>query len=280
MRVLVTGAGGQLGRELCALDGGPAEVIGLDRRALDVTDLAQCREAIGAYRPDAVIHAAAYTAVDRAEEEPDEAFRVNAAGTRNIALAAREGKAKFCYISTDYVFDGRTSSPYTEYDATNPLNVYGKSKLAGERMTEAFADRWFIVRTSWVYGAHGNNFVKTMLRLGAELGRVTVVADQTGAPTWTKDLAEFLLVLVSTDCYGIYHAANAGQCSWYEFARAIYEEKGMRVEVASCTTEEFPRPARRPAYSVLDGAAVRHNGLPAMRHWREALREFLQGWRG
>jgi len=279
MRVLVTGAGGQLGRELCAMAGGSAEVIGLERSALDVTDLARCREAVGAYRPDAVIHAAAYTAVDRAEVEPDEAFRVNAAGTRNMALAAREGRAKFCYISTDYVFDGRAAAPYNEYDAPNPLNVYGKSKLAGERLAQSLTDRWFVVRTSWVYGAHGANFVKTMLRLGAERGWVQVVADQTGSPTWAKDLAVFLLALVSTEAYGIYHAANAGHCSWYEFAKAIFEEKGMPVEVVPCTTEEFPRPARRPAYSVLDGAAVRYNGLPAMRHWREALREFLREWR-
>jgi len=279
MRVLVTGAGGQLGRELCAMAGGSAEVIGLERSALDVTDLARCREAVGAYRPDAVIHAAAYTAVDRAEVEPDEAFRVNAAGTRNMALAAREGRAKFCYISTDYVFDGRAAAPYNEYDAPNPLNVYGKSKLAGERLAQSLTDRWFVVRTSWVYGANGANFVKTMLRLGAERGRVQVVADQTGSPTWAKDLAVFLLALVSTEAYGIYHAANAGHCSWYEFAKAIFEEKGMPVEVVPCTTEEFPRPARRPAYSVLDGAAVRYNGLPAMRHWREALREFLREWR-
>jgi len=279
MRVLVTGAGGQLGRELCSMTDGQVEVVGLDRRALDVTDLARCREAIAAYLPDAVIHAAAYTAVDRAEEEPDEAFRVNAAGTRNMSLAAREGQAKFCYISTDYVFDGRASAPYNEYDAPNPLNVYGKSKLAGERLAQSLSDRWFVVRTSWVYGAHGANFVKTMLRLGAERGRVQVVADQKGSPTWAKDLAAFLLALVSTEAYGIYHATNAGHCSWYEFARAIFEEKGMRVEVVPCTTEEFPRPARRPAYSVLDGAAVRYNGLPAMRHWREALREFLREWR-
>jgi dTDP-4-dehydrorhamnose reductase len=283
MRVLVTGAGGQLGRELCETGKGwtagdePLDIVGLDRRQLDVTDPSACREAIAAYRPDAVIHAAAWTAVDRAEEEPDEAFRVNAAGTRNMAVAAREGGAKFCYVSTDYVFDGRSSVPYSEYDLPNPLNVYGKSKLAGERLTQSLADRWFIVRTSWVYGAYGANFVNTMLRLGAERETVRVVRDQIGSPTWTRDLAEFLLRLVTTEGYGIYHATNAGHCSWYEFAKAIFEEKGLPATVVPCTTDEFPRPAPRPAYSVLDHAAIRYHRLPAMRHWREALREFLHG---
>ncbi|PWW08463.1 dTDP-4-dehydrorhamnose reductase [Paenibacillus cellulosilyticus] len=275
IRVLVTGANGQLGRELMLRSDPAYELFGFGRDELDIADLAQCRAAVEQVRPHAVIHCAAYTAVDRAEADADNAYQVNAAGSRNIAIAAREAGAKLAYVSTDYVFDGRSTTPYNEYDETNPLTVYGKSKLAGEQLVQSLHDRYFIVRTAWVYGAHGANFVRTMLRLGEAGGTVKVVSDQFGSPTYTADLAQMLLSLIATEAYGIYHATNSGSCSWYEFAAAIFEEGGLPAKVEPCTTAEFPRPAPRPAYSVLDHSAIRANGLPPMRHWREALRDFM-----
>lgn len=275
--IVVTGAGGQLGKEIAEWQTNPSflQIVGLSRANLDVTDLDQCRSAMVQYLPDAVIHCAAYTAVDKAESEPDEAFRVNAAGTRNIALAAREHEAKLAYISTDYVFDGQGVKPYNEYDRTNPMTVYGKSKLAGEELIKTLHDKYFIVRTSWVYGQHGSNFVKTMLKLGEEKKSLQVVHDQMGCPTYTYDLAEMLLNLIHTDYYGIYHASNTGECSWFEFAKAIFEEASMHVDVNPCTTADFPRPAPRPAYSVLDHSSLRANGIGVLRPWNEALASFM-----
>jgi dTDP-4-dehydrorhamnose reductase len=277
MKILVTGANGQLGQELVRLPARPdIEIAGFGRGELDVTDPEQCRNVIGSYKPEVVIHCAAYTKVDQAESEPDEAYRVNADGTRNAALAAEQIGAKFVYISTDYVFDGKANAPYRENDRTDPQSVYGKSKLAGEQWVQSLSSRYFIVRTSWVYGKYGSNFVKTMLRLAEERDRLKVVSDQVGSPTYTLDLAQFLLELVQTDHHGIFHASNTGACSWYEFAKAIFEERGMTVQVEPCTTAEFPRPAPRPAYSVLDHGAIRAHGLKPLRPWRAALRSFLR----
>jgi len=276
MKILVTGANGQLGQELIRLPERPdIEMTGFGRNELNVTDPEQCRNMIRACKPDAVIHCAAYTKVDQAESEPDVAFRVNAEGARNAALAAEQIGAKFVYISTDYVFDGKADRPYLEHDPPNPLSVYGKTKLAGEEFVKSISSRHFIVRTSWMYGKHGANFVKTMLKLAEERDRLKVVHDQIGSPTYTLDLAQFLLELVKTDYYGIYHASNSGICSWYEFAKAIFEERGLNVRVEPCTTEEFLRPAPRPAWSVLDHGAIRVHGFEPLRPWREALRNYL-----
>lgn len=276
LKIVITGANGQLGRELTEWTTDTADIIGFGRNELDITSLAACRNIFTLHRPDVVIHCAAYTAVDKAESEPDEAFRVNAAATRNVAVAAREVGAKLCYISTDYVFDGTGSTPYNEYDQTNPQTVYGKSKLAGEQSVQTLHDRYFIVRTSWVYGKYGNNFVKTMLKIAGERDQLKVVADQLGSPTYTYDLTAFLLELVNTDYYGVYHASNSGICSWYEFAKAIFEDSGVNIQVDPCTTADFPRPAPRPAYSVMDHSAIRSNGFSVLRPWREALRHYLK----
>lgn len=276
LKIVITGANGQLGRELTEWSSETAQIVGCGRDILDITSLSSCRSLFALHRPDVVIHCAAYTAVDKAESEPDEAFRVNAAATRNVAVAAREVGAKLCYISTDYVFDGTSETPYNEYDQTNPQTVYGKSKLAGEQMVQSLHDRYYIVRTSWVYGKYGNNFVKTMLKIAGERDQLTVVADQVGSPTYTYDLAAFLLELVETDYFGIYHASNSGICSWFEFANAIFEDGGIHIHVEPCTTMDFPRPAPRPAFSVMDHSAIRSNGLNDLRPWREALNHYLK----
>ncbi|GGN92921.1 dTDP-4-dehydrorhamnose reductase [Saccharibacillus kuerlensis] len=276
MRVLVTGANGQLGCDMIeVLQQAGHDVKGCGRAELDITNQGQCELVIGEYRPEAVIHCAAYTAVDAAEEDVDGAYRVNVAGTRNIAVAAEKVGAKMVYISTDYVFNGQAERPYREYDNTAPQTVYGESKLAGEVLTQSLSSKYFIVRTSWVYGQHGGNFVKTMLKLGAEKDSLSVVHDQTGSPTYTVDLARFLLHLIQTEKYGIYHASNSGQCSWYEFAQAIFEQADLQVNVLPVTTEQFPRPAKRPAYSVMDHTAIRSNDLEDLPHWKDALERFL-----
>lgn len=282
MKVLITGGGGQLGfaleKELAGRGG--YEVICLGRDRLDVTRPDQVREAVEAARPEVIVHAAANTNVDRCELEPDGAYLVNALGTRNVAVAAAKVQAKLVYISTDYVFDGHKQEPYTEFDAPAPLSVYGKSKLAGEKYAAAFSGRNFIVRTSWLYGRHGNNFVKTMLKLAAAQPEVAVVDDQVGTPTFTEDLARFIGVLIQTERYGVYHASNNGACSWFDFARAIFKLAGRaQVRVRPISTAELNRPAPRPAYSVLDNYCLRLQGLPDLRSWEAALEDFFQKYR-
>jgi dTDP-4-dehydrorhamnose reductase len=276
MKVLVTGANGQLGRDLVDIIGSAHEVFGFGSKELDICDLEQCRQLCNQIKPNVIIHAAAYTAVDLAESEVDKAFAVNAFGSRNVAIAAEEIGAKLCYISTDYVFDGTSVKPYKEYDNTNPQSVYGKSKLAGEQLVQSLSNRYFIVRTSWVYGQHGNNFVKTMLKLGREKPNLKVVDDQIGSPTYTVDLSRFILELISSEKYGIYHASNTGSCSWFEFAQAIFVQSGYNILVEPCTTEEFPRPAPRPKHSVMDHLTIRANNFTDLRPWHEALTEFIE----
>ncbi|XID91092.1 dTDP-4-dehydrorhamnose reductase [Paenibacillaceae bacterium WGS1546] len=274
--VLVTGARGQLGQELVRMPSNRFRMMGASRAELDVTDREQTLNIIKAAQPDVVIHAAAYTAVDQAESEPERAWVVNVEGTRNVARAAENAGAKLIYISTDYVFDGMGTTPYREDHHTNPGTVYGKTKLEGERASAENASRLFIVRTSWVYGEYGPNFVKTMLRLAQRRRELSVVEDQIGSPTYTYDLAKFLLELASTEKYGVYHASNRGQCSWYEFAKEIFAEAGMtEIDVLPCSTEQYPRPAPRPSYSVLGDTALVEAGFAPLRPWREALREFL-----
>ncbi|MGG4126627.1 dTDP-4-dehydrorhamnose reductase [Paenibacillus illinoisensis] len=283
MKVLVTGANGQLGRDVVLLlEKEGHSVLACARDELDITDQVECNNVISTYHPEVVIHCAAYTAVDAAETDVDGAYQVNATGTRNIAVAAEQTGAKLIYISTDYVFDGTSEEPYHEYDNTNPQSVYGKSKHAGEVLVQSLSSRWFIVRTSWVYGVYGNNFVKTMLKLGQEKPKLQVVHDQKGSPTYTVDLAHFLLELMSTEKYGVYHASNSGACTWYEFTQAIFEEAQsfpgfhIQAEVDPCATDQFPRPAPRPRNSVMEHLSIRTNGLNDLRPWREGLRDFLK----
>lgn len=276
MKIMVTGANGQLGMDVVSTFREYHEVYGFGREELDITDIEQCDQIVHDIKPDVIIHCAAYTAVDLAETDMDKAYLVNANGTRNIALTAEKVGAKVCYISTDYVFDGSNTIPYTEYEPTNPSSVYGKSKRDGELFLQTICSDYYIVRTSWVFGLHGNNFVKTMLKLAHNRDSIQVVEDQHGSPTYTLDLSYFLLDLISTDKYGIYHVTNSGNCSWYEFATAIFEESDKLTRIEPCLTSDFPRPAPRPQYSVLDNMSIRTNGFTELRHWREALIDFIQ----
>jgi dTDP-4-dehydrorhamnose reductase len=272
-RWLVTGAGGQLGSDLVVLlrDSGD-EVMGLTRADLDIADERAVRRAVDEVWPDIVVNAAAYTAVDQAETDEDAAFRVNATGPGVLAMAT-SGRARLLHVSTDYVFDGQGSVPYAENDPTEPRSAYGRTKLAGERAALGVHPDAYVVRTAWVYGAGGSNFVKTMAALEAKHPTISVVDDQRGSPTWSRDLAYGLVTLGrSSAAPGIYHCTNGGEATWYDLARAVFEELGADPSrVQPTTTDAFPRPAPRPAYSVLGNQRWRFAGLPALRSWRSAL---------
>ena len=268
MRILITGVNGQLGFELqrtLALH----ELILMDVPAFDLTK-PSCEEQIAGAHPDVVIHAAAYTDVDGAEHQPDLAMAVNAQGTEWVARGAARVKARLIYISTDYVFDGLKRTPYLESDLANPRNVYGTSKLEGERRALDLCPNSLVVRTSWLYGAHGNNFVKTMMRLAMEQPELRVVADQRGCPTSAADLAQALSQMLRVDIRGIVHATGTGDCTWYELASAIVSAMGRQTHVRPITTAEAGRRATRPAYSVLGNRVLKHWGI-TLPYWRETL---------
>nr|WP_263324828.1 dTDP-4-dehydrorhamnose reductase [Neobacillus sp. Marseille-Q6967] len=277
MRVVVTGAAGQLGQDvLKELSRKNHEAFGADRTQLDITNESNVQAYINDVKPDVILHCAAYTNVDAGEENEDIAYQVNAVGTENLAKAAKQVGAKVLCVSTDYVFDGTGSEPYEVDAPTKPLGAYGRTKLAGEQLLQENLEQFFIVRTAWVFGVHGNNFVKTMLRLGEERGVVGVVHDQVGSPTYTVDLAKFMVELMETNKYGIYHATNSGVCSWYEFAVEIFKQAGLNVKVNPLTTEQFPRPAARPKYSVLSKKKIEEQGLTPLRDWKAALSAYLE----
>lgn len=276
MKVVVTGAGGQLGQDvLLELERKNHQAFGADRQQLDITKEEDVINYIQEIKPDVILHCAAYTNVDAAEENEDAAYQVNAAGSEYLAKAAKQIGAKMLYVSTDYVFDGSASEPYEVDEPTKPLGAYGRTKLAGEQLLQKHLDEYFIVRTAWVFGIHGNNFVKTMIRLGKERGEVGVVHDQVGSPTYTVDLAKFMVELMETEKYGVYHATNSGICSWYEFAVEIFKQAGLVVQVNPLTSDQFPRPAARPKYSVLSKKMIEKQGLTPLRDWKEALAAYL-----
>lgn len=277
MRILVTGAAGQLGQDVVTeVEKRGYEAISADRTQLDITDEGSVRAFITDVKPDAILHCAAYTNVDMAEEDKETAYNVNALGSEYLAKAASAINSKLLYVSTDYVFDGTASEPYEVDHPTKPLGVYGETKLAGEELIKKHLERFFIVRTAWVYGIHGNNFVKTMLKLGSERDELGVVHDQVGSPTYTVDLAKFMVDLAETEKYGIYHASNEGVCSWYEFAVEIFRQAGITVKVNPLTTEQFPRPAKRPKYSVLSKKKIKDQGFSPLRDWKDALAAYLK----
>jgi dTDP-4-dehydrorhamnose reductase len=274
-RWLITGAHGQLGSDLQRVLADD-DVRALGRSDLDVADLRAVADTIAEFRPDVVVNGAAYTAVDSAETDEDTAYRVNAAGAAAVASAVARTGGRLIHVSTDYVFDGESRVPYEVDDPTGPKSVYGRSKLAGEEAIRELLPSAYIVRTAWLYGAVGGNFVKTMARLERERTTVTVVDDQFGAPTWTAQLAAALVALgrSSATSAGIYHCTNSASTSWFGFARAIFEELGADPSrVLPTSTANFPRPAPRPAYSVLSDRAWRGAGLTPLPHWRSALHQ-------
>ncbi len=277
-RVLVTGSRGQLGHDVCReLRRRGIPYLGTNSDTMDVTNRALVKKQICEYHPDAIIHCAAYTAVDRAEEEPERAFAVNETGTRHIVEACKEIDAKLLYISTDHVFSGRGTKAHETTDTTGPLNVYGRSKLAGERAVREVLEKYFIVRISWVFGEHGGNFVKTMLRLAETKSCIQVVDDQIGSPTYTVDLAPLLCDMVQTERYGVYHATNEGECSWAEFAETIFREAGKSVAVQRITTEEYKAAkAVRPLNSRLSKRSLTDNGFTQLPDWQVSLHRYLK----
>jgi len=283
MKVLITGKNGQLGRDLCKSVAKDIELVAYGHQELDITSRDTVTRMISTEKPDVIINAAAYTAVDKAESDKEAAYAVNAAGAGYLAAAAREISARFIHLSTDFVFDGLKSTPYLPDDPVNPVSVYGKSKAEGERLVrEKYAANSIIVRTSWVYSVTGNNFVKTMLRLMKERNEIRVVADQAGTPTWSKNLAMMLWGMVGNNIHaGIYHWSDTGMASWYDFAVAIQEEAlalqllDKPVTILPIATSQYPTAATRPAYSVLDTSSTRKIwGVPS-EHWRSALRKML-----
>lgn len=277
MKVLVTGAEGQLGYDVVKeLQKQNIEYYGATRKDFDLIDFKTAKKFIINYMPDVVIHCAAYTAVDKAEDEQGLCYLVNASATENIAEICKQINAKMLYISTDYVFDGIKEGFYEVNDKPNPINVYGKTKLFGEFAIRKSLKKYFIVRTSWVFGEHGNNFVKTMLRLGNEHKEIDVVADQYGSPTYTADLAPLLVNMIQTERYGIYHATNDGVCSWAEFAEEIFKIAKMNVKINHITSAEYPTRAKRPINSRLSKVKLGANKFGYLNLWNDALKEFLK----
>ena len=277
MRVLITGVSGQLGHDAAkTLTARGVDFLGVGSKELDITDRDAVLGVFREYRPDAVLHCAAYTQVDRAEDEPERCMTVNASGTRHIAEACRELDAKLLYVSTDYVFSGAGVIPWEINDPTGPLNVYGRSKLAGEEAVRELVEKHFIVRTSWVIGEHGNNFVKTMLRLAETHRELRVVDDQIGSPTFTADLAPLLCGMIETERYGVYHATNEGFCSWAELAEAIFRLSGKDIAVHHVTTEAYGAKALRPKNSRLSKTSLDAGGFSRLPEWESSLARMLE----
>jgi dTDP-4-dehydrorhamnose reductase len=273
MKIILFGAGGMLGRDVVrAAEAANHEVVPVPHAEVDITDAPAVDLSVKGAAPAVVVNCAAYTDVDGAEAEEGEALRVNAEGARNVASAAAAAGATVVYPSTDYVFDGAKPEPYAESDEPRPLSAYGRSKLAGEVETAVGNPRHHVVRSSWLFGTGGRNFVETMLSLARERGQVVVVRDQVGSPTYAGHLAAGLVQLLDSHAYGLRHMAGAGDCSWYEFALEIFKQAGVECHVLSCTTDEFPRPAPRPAHSVLTSEL---DGAIELPHWREGLRSYL-----
>lgn len=269
-KVLLTGANGMLGQDFIpVLKKHGYEVIPADRREFDITDKSSILDFTTPLNIDLIIHCAAYTNVDKAEEDTENAFLVNATGSENLASIAAKLDVPIVYISTDYVFDGEKTSPYQTTDATNPQNIYGLSKLKGEIAVKQATDKHYIVRTSWLYGHKGKNFVETMLDLASKMPALKVVDDQQGCPTWTMALIDGIINILDSKSFGTYHVCGSGNTTWYGFAKKIFEISGVNIEVQPVTTDAFPRPAKRPAYSIMDNAGICPD-------WEESLEQYLK----
>lgn len=268
-KILVTGAGGMLGQDLCPiLEDNGYEVVETDIKTLDITSADMVKSVLGNEQPDIVIHCAAYTNVDKAEEDLKTAELINVTGTENLAEVCGKLGITIVYISTDYVFDGTKAEPYTPQDRTNPINNYGMTKYEGEEAVRSLCDKYYVVRTSWLYGHHGKNFVETMLNLAKTQKELKVVDDQIGCPTWTVELSNGIVKLLASKPYGTYHVCGSGFTSWYGFAKEIFEQSNLKVDLKPCMTQDFPRPAKRPFYSVMDNDGI-------CRNWKVALKDYL-----
>ena len=276
-KIIVTGCNGQLGRavNLFFKDNKDISFVNTDVGELDITNIDKVMELAREVQPYAIINCAAHTGVDACETEYDKAFKINAIGPRNLSIAARETGAKLMHISTDYVFDGKGTRPYVETDATNPQGAYGSTKLAGENFVKDFADRYFILRTAWLYG-DGKNFAKTMLRLSETNENVRVVGDQFGSPTSASELTKAINALLFTENYGMFHATCEGSCSWAEFAREVFRLAGKTTKVEAITTEEFGAPAPRPAYSILENRMFKLTTDFMFADWHDAIAEYMK----
>ncbi len=275
MKVLVTGVKGQLGFDVIKrLKISNIECIGVDIDDFDITNYEQTINFILNYNPTVVIHCAAYTAVDRAEEDKEKCFNINVNGTRNIAKACKINNCKMVYISTDYIFDGLGEIPFEVDDIPNPINYYGETKYLGEKEVISILDKYYIIRISWVFGINGNNFIKTMLRLAETKYEMSVVSDQIGSPTYTYDLAKLIVDLIQEDKYGIYHATNEGFCSWYEFACEIFKQANINIKVNPIKTEDYKTLAKRPMNSRLSKKSIQ--GYELLPKWENALQRFLE----
>ncbi len=275
-KILVTGSNGQLGRAVNALYAGNnnVEIVNTDVAELDITNIDATMEFVKEVKPYAIINCAAHTGVDACETDADNAYKINAIGPRNLSIAATCVGAKMVHISTDYVFPGNATKPYTEFDATGPQGMYGKTKLAGENFVKEFAKEYFIIRTAWLYG-EGNNFVKTMLRLAESNDSIRVVGDQFGTPTSTTELAKIIDQLIWTDNYGLFHGTCEGSCSWADFAKEIFRLAGKSTVVNAITTAEYPTPAVRPAYSVMDNYMLKLTTGYEAAHWKDAIAQYV-----
>lgn len=289
MKILITGAKGQLGSQIVRIlsDGNSelgiideryknAEIYKTDSDDLDITNLEDVLAYIDNIKPDIIINPAAYTNVDGCEGDYDTAFKVNSLGARNVAIASEKAGAKLLHISTDYVFEGNSSRPYREFDLTSPVSIYGKTKLLGEEYVKQFCSRYFIIRTAWLYGYNGKNFVKTIIRAAREKGHLDVVDDQRGNPTNAEDLAWHILKVALTEEYGIYHCTGKGECSWYDFAKRIVEYAGIECVVNPIKSDKLDRAAKRPCYSSLDNMMLRSTIGDGMRQWEDALKIFVK----
>ncbi|MBE6498732.1 MAG: dTDP-4-dehydrorhamnose reductase [Methanobrevibacter sp.] len=276
MKILITGSNGMLGHDLEEVLKDSHELVLTTSKTLDITDKDKTMKIIKENKPDVVINSAAYTDVDGCETNQDLAYAVNGEGVRNLALACREVDCPLVHVSTDYVFDGSARDPIAEDGEIGPISVYGKSKLQGEEAIQEILDKFFIVRTAWLYGINGKNFPRTMLELAENHPEITVVYDEVGTPTYTPDLAYGISQLIETDYYGIYHLTNSGSCSWCEFARYIFKIAERDVKVIPVTASEFSRPAPRPSYSVLKNEKWIENGFEPLRDYKEAISEYIE----
>lgn len=276
MKILVTGFTGQLGYDVVKYGRKSGlEMIGVGSEDFDITNKDDVFYYVKKHRPDSIIHCAAYTAVDKAEDDKETCWNVNVEGTKNLVKAAKKLDAKFMYISTDYVFNGQGEKPYKETDEPKPIGYYGFTKLKGEEVVKEHLEKWFVIRISWVFGINGNNFVKSMLRLAESRKEINVVSDQIGSPTYTADLARLLIEMIQSNKYGIYHATNEGFCSWADFAKEIFKQAKYEVKVNPISTEEYPTRAIRPKNSRLSKEKLVDNGFTPLPSWQDAIKRYI-----